>query len=214
MRQIYDSTLVPVNEWVINHNKIETNAKEQGVAAANKHFLKILTRLGFQAKQTINLNNLKTIKQKNYMKNTSTPFLALAFFALVFNFISIHANAQNQERIRVIFGTRTHPNSQGTGCEGDKGTCIIITLKDKVAIDNPGIAEISVKEGMVEWTIIEDSSPAVEDENILYVYNLKEIPKEICRELGYDNITLLPGEYYLDKSKVKLGRAEIRAEIN
>ena len=148
------------------------------------------------------------------MKNTKKHFSILAFFALVFSFLSLHVEAQDAQRIKVVFGTRARPNGTGDGCEGDKGTCIIINFRDKVAIDNPGIAEIAVKNNYVEWSILEDASPASEFEDVFHVYEAKEIPRDVCRELGYDRIVLLPGEYRLDKSNNRLGKVLIKADIN
>lgn len=147
------------------------------------------------------------------MKNTTTPFLLIAFFATVFNFLSINCDAQDTERIRIIFGTRSHPNSDGKGCEGDKGTCLIFAMQDRVALDNEGVAEITVKQNRVYWNIIEDSSPAESNENTFYVYEEKILPAELVKELGYEQIVIQPGKYYLDKSRNPLGCVILEAEI-
>lgn len=148
------------------------------------------------------------------MKNTINPFSAIAFFALVFSFLSLNCTAQDAQRIRVIFGTRVHPSSDGKGCEGDKGTCLIVSYGQKGLPDNPGVAEISVKDEFIEWNIIEDDAPASDFENAFHVYEPKEIPRDVCRQLGYSRIVLQPGEYRLDKSENRLGKVLIKAEIN
>jgi hypothetical protein len=176
------------------------------------NYLKMLTRSGFQAKAKKSEFKNNQTKQKNYMKNTSKPFLALAFFALVFNFISLNANAEKLTFLKVIFGTRSHPNGQGTGCEGDKGVCFIGTANRELS-GNTGYAEISVHKNIVIFNIIEDRSPANENEETFYIYEPKEISREDCQELGYNKIILQPGEYYIDKSENKRGTIRIRADI-
>jgi hypothetical protein len=146
------------------------------------------------------------------MKNIIKAFTLTLLFTLSLTSLF----AQNANRIRIIFGTRSHPSADGKGCEGEKGICIIITTKDRdVILDNKGTSEISMNdEGKIVFNIIEDSSPAQEDENTLYLFERKEIPQEVCKELGYDRIVLQPGKYFLNKSDNSLGTAVIDAEIN
>lgn len=147
------------------------------------------------------------------MKNTKKPLFLIAFFACVFTLLFSNCSAQSGERIRFVFGTRSHPDASGTGCEGDKGICIILTFRARYAIQNPGVAEISIENGNVKINIIEDASPAEDHENTFYVYEPKEVPQEIARELGYERIVIQPGHYYLNKSKNPLGSALLKAEL-
>lgn len=148
------------------------------------------------------------------MKNTINPLFSFAFFALVFSLFSLTSEAQDALRIKVIFGTRVRPSSDGKGCDGDKGTCLIISYGQKGLPDNPGVAEISVEGDYIAWNILEDAAPAADYEDVFHVYEAKEIPREVCRELGYSRIVLQPGEYRLDKSENRLGKVLIKAEIN
>ena len=136
---------------------------------------------------------------------------------ILITFLSIgNAFCQNANRIKIIFGTRVHPSAEGKGCEGDKGTCFLIIYTNRTPIeDNMGVAEIGISyEGKIIFNITEDSSPAQNDENTFYVFERKEIPQEVCKELGYDRIVLQPGKYFLNKSDNSLGTALIDAEIN
>jgi hypothetical protein len=158
-------------------------------------------------------NNHNQTQKPFKMKNTKKPLFLIAFFACVFTFIFSNSFAQSGERIRLVFGTRSHPDASGTGCEGDKGICIILTLKARYASQNSGVGEISIENGNVRFNIIEDSSPAEDHENTFYVYEPKEVPQEIARELGYERIVIQPGNYYLNKSKNPLGSALLKAEM-
>jgi hypothetical protein len=147
------------------------------------------------------------------MKNTKKPLFLIALFACVFTFIFSNSSAQSGERIRLVFGTRSHPDASGTGCEGDKGICIILTFKARYSFQNSGVAEISIENGKVLFNILEDKAPAADHENTFYVYEPKEVPQEIARELGYERIVIQPGQYYLNKSRNPLGSAILKAEL-
>ena len=136
--------------------------------------------------------------------------LTLFFFTTLFTTVQ----AQDGNRIRIIFGTRSHPNSSGDGCEGEKGICLIITRGGASASDRLGSGEISEEYGRLFLNITEDPSPAMEHENSFLVAEDKTLPKELARELGYERVTIRKGTYRLDKSKNPLGSVYLNATFD
>lgn len=135
------------------------------------------------------------------------------FILGIIAFISIEASAQNATRIRFVFGTRSKPAAQGEGCDGEKGLCIRFFSSSKTIGTGEGISEIQIVRGQVLFNIVEDSSPAEENENIFYIYEDKTLPGEISEQLGYSKIIIRKGEYRLDKSKNRLGTVMLNASF-
>lgn len=146
---------------------------------------------------------MKTILNKYFKKSL--------FILGIIVFISLDASAQNAERIRFVFGTRSKPAAQGEGCDGEKGLCIRFFSSTKTMGTGEGIAEIQIVRNQVHFNIIEDSSPAEADENIFYVYEDKTLPTEISEPLGFNKIIIRKGDYRLDKSKNPLGSVMLNA---
>lgn len=136
--------------------------------------------------------------------------IALFFFTTLF----ANVQAQNGNRIRIIFGTRSHPNGSGDGCEGEKGICLIITRGGASGSDRLGTGEISEEYGRLFLNITEDPSPAMDHENSFLVAEDKELPKELVKELGYSRVTIRKGTYRLDKSKNPLGSVYLNATFD
>lgn len=135
------------------------------------------------------------------------------FILGIMAFISLEASAQNAERIRFVFGTRSKPAAQGEGCDGEKGLCIRFFSSTKTIGTGEGISEIQIVGGQILFNIIEDSSPAEENENIFFVYEDKTLPAEISEQLGYSKIIIRKGQYRLDKSKNRLGTVMLNASF-
>jgi len=147
---------------------------------------------------------MKTIIKKS--------FLTLLFLLGIFMISGADSYGQTSQRIRFVFGTRSHPNSDGKGCGGDKGLCVLLyTTKDigKVTDVNSGIAEISVEGDQMSFNIINDNSPAERHENYFYVYRDIVVPEEGARMLGYSSITIRKGKYPLNKIRNPLGQTTL-----
>lgn len=139
-------------------------------------------------------------------------FLVSLFLLGIFMITSTLSFSQTNGRIRLIFGTRTHPTADGKGCEGDKGTCFLIystASVGKMTEPNSGVAEISIQEGKMIFNIVSDNSPAQADENTFYVFTDMKVPVEAARELGYNSIIIKRGQYKLDKTKNRLGQVTL-----
>jgi len=136
--------------------------------------------------------------------------IALFFFNTLF----ITVQAQDGNRIRIIFGTRSHPNGDGTGCEGEKGICVIITRGGALSGERLGSGEISEENGRLYLNITRDPSPATDDENTFLVAQDKMLPTEVAQELGYNRVTIRKGTYRLDKSKNPLGDVYLNATFD
>ncbi|CAN5501302.1 hypothetical protein BH11BAC2_BH11BAC2_01930 [soil metagenome] len=142
-----------------------------------------------------------------------TPKLLIFMIAFVMGFCSIipsKSNAQTTERIKFRFGTRSHPNASGEGCEGDKGICIILNLSaNRLAVNNCGVADVIISGNKMTFNIVEDPSPALDSENYLNVYEDKSLDNATAEQLGYSSVIIKKGRYVLNKSKNKLGTAEV-----
>jgi hypothetical protein len=137
------------------------------------------------------------------------PFLAILFLLGIFMISGADSYGQTSQRIRFVFGTRSHPNSDGKGCEGDKGLCVLLyTTKDigKVTDVNTGITEMSVEGDQMTFNILSDNSPAEQHENYFYVYSDITVPAEAARAFGYSSIIIKKGKYPLNKSRNPLGQ--------
>ncbi len=134
--------------------------------------------------------------------------LLITLFALINLLQTFTCQAQTTEKIKIVFGTRSH--RMGDGCGGNKGLCIFLNVQRPAGTDE-GLAEIWIEEEQFVINILEDQSPAMEDENTFHIYEPKEVPSEICKELGYDRIVLQPGEYRLDKNRNPLGKTIVKA---
>lgn len=147
------------------------------------------------------------------MKNFQLLFVKSLFILSVLVSFSCDSYAQ-LPKIKFIFGTRSHPNGTGDGCDGDKGICIIIRAnQNRISISNPGVAEASINQGKLEFKIIEDASPATADENYFYVYSEKVLDPESSRALGYEQVTILPGKYPLSKKTSRYGSAVLSVRL-
>ncbi|MBK9318421.1 MAG: hypothetical protein IPM91_06090 [Bacteroidetes bacterium] len=145
------------------------------------------------------------------MKTPVTNTFNVKLFLIgIFMITTLQSISQTNERIRVIFGTRSRPSADGKGCEGDKGTCFIFNTKDKVMSD-VGVAEVSEVNGRINFNIVQDPSPAGPEENVFYVHEDKVLPTETARELGYESVIIKRGEYPLDKRKNRLGTVQLIA---
>lgn len=142
---------------------------------------------------------------------TSNNFKKIIFILGIFAFLSLESYAQNAERIRFVFGTRSKPAAIGDGCDGEKGLCIRFFSSSKTVGTGEGIAEVQTVRGQLQLNIISDTSPAEENENIFYVYEDKTLPQEIAEQLGFSKITIRKGEYRLDKSRNRLGTVMLNA---
>ncbi len=147
------------------------------------------------------------------MKKPVQTLFCSTLFLLGLLFISEQIHAQSSQRIRVIFGTRVHPTSDGKGCEGEKGICFIIIWRDQSRLTSEGTAEIQEVDGKILLNILQDPDPALDFENTFYVYEDKEIPADIAQEMGYSSITIKRGEYRLDKNKNRLGSVLLNADF-
>ena len=141
----------------------------------------------------------------------SINFKKIIFILGIFAFLSLESYAQNAERIKFVFGTRSKPAAVGDGCDGEKGLCIRFHGRTKTVETGEGIAEVQTVQGQLEFNIINDSSPAEENENIFYVYEDKILPQEIAEQLGFSKVTVRKGEYRLDKSRNRLGTVMLNA---
>lgn len=137
-------------------------------------------------------------------------FIAIIFFTTLFTTVQ----AQDGNRIRIIFGTRSHPNGSGDGCEGEKGICLIITRGGASSSDRLGSGEISEEYGRLFLNITEDPSPAMDHENTFIIAQDKSLPKEVAEEMGYSRVTIRKGTYRLDKSKNPLGSVYLNATFD
>ncbi len=146
---------------------------------------------------------MKTIVSINIKK--------IIFILGIFAFLSIESYAQNAERIRFVFGTRSKPAAIGDGCDGEKGLCIRFFSSSKTIGTGEGIAEVQTVRGQLQLNIISDTSPAEENENIFYVYEDKILPQEIAEQLGFSKVTIRKGEYRLDKSRNRFGTVLLNA---
>lgn len=143
------------------------------------------------------------------MKTQSLSLFKVSFLFLLIT-LATTGQAQTAGRIRVIFGSRSHPASGGDGCEGDKGICLIVNLHaSRTGIPNLGAAELSLEKGKLRFNITEDGSPAERSESYLNLFTDKVMDPETCRLLGYDQMILKAGRYTLDKTKNPLGSALI-----
>ncbi|MBK9637075.1 MAG: hypothetical protein IPO63_04390 [Bacteroidetes bacterium] len=148
------------------------------------------------------------------MKTLVTKDFKKIFFILgIFAFLSLESYAQNAERIRFVFGTRSKPAAIGEGCDGEKGLCIRFFSSSKTIGTGEGIAEVQTVRGQLQLNIINDNSPAEENENIFYVYEDKVLPQEIAEQLGFSRVIIRKGEYRLDKSRNRLGTVLLNASF-
>lgn len=140
-----------------------------------------------------------------------TPFLTTLFLLGMFMLSTLHSAAQSSQRIRVVFGTRTHPTADGKGCEGEKGICFLIyVIKDRISTEpNSGVGEVVVEGQQLTLNIISDTSPAEYDEQFFHVYRDIAVPADAARALGYTSITIKKGRYPLNKSRNPLGQVTL-----
>lgn len=143
----------------------------------------------------------------------SINFKKIIFILGIFAFISLESYAQNAERIRFVFGTRSKPAAQGDGCDGEKGICIRLLAKTTIIDKDLGVGEIQIIKGQIQLNIISDPSPAESDENTFYIYEDRVLPNETAEQLGYSKIIIRKGEYRLDKSKNRLGTVMLNASF-
>ncbi|MBK7966614.1 MAG: hypothetical protein IPK10_15970 [Bacteroidetes bacterium] len=141
----------------------------------------------------------------------SINFKKIIFILGIFAFLSLESYAQNAERIRFVFCTRSKPAANGDGCDGEKGLCIRFFSSSKTIGTGEGIAEVQTIRGQLQLNIITDNSPAEENENTFYVYEDKILPQEIAEQLGFSRVTIRKGEYRLDKSRNRLGTVMLNA---
>jgi hypothetical protein len=156
--------------------------------------------------------SIPTIKL-NIMNNTlNTLFYKSLFISCLFFVLTSAAHAQQQERIRIIFGTRVHPSADGKGCEGEKGICLIFTTTDiKGRSSDMGEAQLDESNGRIVLNILKDPDPALDYENTFYVYEDKRLPSDVASAFGYREIVLKKGEYRIDKSDNPLGKVTVDA---
>ncbi len=139
-------------------------------------------------------------------------FLVSLFLLGIFMITSTLSFSQTNGRIRLVFGTRTHPTADGKGCEGDKGICFLIYTTANIGKStepNNGIGEVTLQDNKIIFNIVSDNSPAQADENIFYVYQDMKIPAEAAREFGFNSIIIKRGQYKLDKTKNRLGQVTL-----
>lgn len=147
------------------------------------------------------------------MKNTvKTLFCKTLFIIGVFCNLN-NASAQSNERIKFIFGTRTHPNADGSGCEGEKGICILIIYGSNARTSDMGVAELSEENGRLKFDILEDPDPAGDGENTFFVYEDKTLPSEAAERMGYSKVVIRRGEYPIDKNQARHGSVLLKAEF-
>jgi hypothetical protein len=125
---------------------------------------------------------------------------------LLFMHGTLPAQSTAKIKIRIIFGTRSHPAPEGNGCEGDKGICIIVRAGERINSQYTGEAEISMQsDGKLYFNILRDNGPAEAFEDVFYVHEDKPLPIDVAEELGYNAVTIRKGEYRLDTSRNPLG---------
>ena len=115
---------------------------------------------------------------------------------LLMLFFVIFANVLNGEaKPKIIFGTHSRPSSNGDGCDGSRGICIIIhgrLVEDDFNVkdlgDDMGLAEIEIIEGQLKMNILYDTSkdPFQKDFNVIKDISMD---KEVCEQLGATTIT-------------------------
>jgi hypothetical protein len=136
----------------------------------------------------------------------------LILMVLSFTLISTNASA----KVKIIIGTRSHPDSSGHGCTGDKGICIIVQtgvlLRQRSSDlgDDMGIAEISVLQpGKLNFDILLDNA---KDNKGTYFFVLKDVRfnEEICKALGVNSMVVKAGKYLVDYSKLENGSVVLR----
>jgi hypothetical protein len=140
-------------------------------------------------------------------------FKKTLFIFGIITLIALEASAQNEERIRFVFGTRSKPAAQGDGCDGEKGICIRLLAKTTIIDKDLGVGEFQIVRGQLQLNIVSDPSPAGSDENTFYIYEDRILPAETAEELGYSKIIIRKGEYRLDKSKNRLGTVLLNASF-
>jgi hypothetical protein len=141
-------------------------------------------------------------------------FYNTLFISSLFFLTSTSVLAQQQERIKIIFGTRVHPSDDGKGCEGDKGICLIVITKDlRIQGTDLGEAQVEEIDGHIRLSIQRDPDPVMDHENTFYLYSDKPLPPDVAMAFGYREITLKKGEYRIDKSDNPLGTIKIDANF-
>jgi len=133
-------------------------------------------------------------------------FSILVLMALFLSLISTSADA----RIKVSFGTKSHPDSTGY-CGGDKGICIIIDigrysggevygLGDAMGVANIGLTD----DGDLKMEILYDSEK--ENKGDYFIVE-KDVPlnEEICKELEVSSLSIKAGKYLVDYSQFENG---------
>lgn len=119
----------------------------------------------------------------------------------------------------IIFGTKCCPNEDATGCEGDKGICLIIKSEvagaDAELGEGEGLADVSVtRDGKILFGIKKDYYKGNKGDRF-HVRDDHEMSQEVARALGYDQVILQEGSYKVDYShrEYPYGVVEIEADL-
>lgn len=119
----------------------------------------------------------------------------------------------------IIFGTKCCPNEDATGCEGEKGMCLIIKTEVAGADAEPGegegLADASVtRDGKVLLGIKEDYYEDNKGDEF-HVREDHELSREVARALGHERVILQEGAYRVDYShrEYPYGLVELEADL-
>ena len=120
---------------------------------------------------------------------------------------------------KFVFGTYSRPDVTGEGCDGDRGTCIIIhgrMVDDDFNVkdlgDGMGLAEIEVVDGQLKFNILFDTSKDPFQRNFNVIKDIR-LDKEVCEYLGYQTVIIEAGEYGVDFSRFEYGSVLLNVQL-
>ena len=121
----------------------------------------------------------------------------------------------------IIFGTKCCPNEEATGCEGDKGFCLIIKSECPEGAEvklgkGEGLADASVTSDRKILLGIKEDYYEDNKGDKFHVSKDHELSQEVTRALGYDQVTLQKGVYdvdYSQESEYPFGVVELEADL-
>ncbi|MCA0333286.1 MAG: hypothetical protein LCH44_04980 [Bacteroidetes bacterium] len=102
-------------------------------------------------------------------------------------------------KIKVVFGTKSHPAKDGEGCEGDKGICIRIAVEslstnpNTVSDTDLGVAELQVDNNVIIFNVVKDNSGTISN-----TFTLEQditLTDSVARQLGLTKCILKAGVY-------------------
>jgi hypothetical protein len=128
--------------------------------------------------------------------------------ALSFSLISTTASA----KFKIVFGTKSHPDTAGNGCVGPSGTCVIVSFRAYHGQptgdlgDNMGVAELSIMDdGKLKFDILFDSATDNKDDKFFIVERNIDVSEEVCRGLGLSTLRIKQGRYLKNYTNLQNG---------